>query len=352
MKTWVKMLFFLVFGINAFAFPIVTDVQDPTFSGVDSQAFHITLQKLRRVDFEQYPELEPGHQQIIELVENLLIEEDGKRPIRVVFVDSMIPNAFFYGGEEGDRVLGIHLGLLRYLTTDDQLAYILGHELEHGLSVLNHHLMNKPNEHNPLLQRVVENEVDVKSVFNRVHANGMNPYGSLDVLEILKELGDDHISPTHTMTSNRMNTMEQALTGMTRVIGERINQIDRTEIITPSLRAFLGSDEFLQKRKNTVEMSMSSYKERIDHVLGETKNLESVPENYPGRASAEVRQEYWKIRLLFLSNRTTVDEQLYGIVSDTATSGYTNCDMKVPLSEDLFEGVARTFGNDMEIRTV
>ena len=117
--------------------------------------------------------------------------------------------------------MGIHLGLLKYLTTDDQLAWVLGHELEHGLSVLDRQLMNEPNGHNPLLKRVVENEVDVKSVFNRVHTNGMNPYGALDALGILKAIGGDDISTTHTMTSNRMNTMEQELTGMTRVIGER-----------------------------------------------------------------------------------------------------------------------------------
>ena len=90
------------------------------------------------------------------------------------------------------------------------------------------------------------------------------------------------------MTSNRMNTMEQALTGMTRVIGERINRSDRTEIITPSLRAFLDSDEFLQKRKNTVEMVMSSYKERIESLaLGEIKNLESVSEDDLDSATLE-----------------------------------------------------------------
>ena len=60
-----------------------------------------------------------------------------------------------------------------------------------------------PTEHNPLLRRVIENEVDVKSVFNRVHANGMNPYGSLDVLEILKELNNDRVSedPYHDIKS-------------------------------------------------------------------------------------------------------------------------------------------------------
>ena len=53
---------------------------------------------------------------------------------------------------------------------------------------------------------------------------------------------------------------------MTRVIGERINQSDKTEITTPSLRVFLGSDEFIQKRRNTVEMVMSGSRERINHV--------------------------------------------------------------------------------------
>ena len=83
--------------------------------------------------------------------------------------------------------MSVHLGLLKYLTTDDQLAYVLGHELERELSVLNRQLMNEPNKNTiPCLSELIENEVDVKSIFNRVHANGMNPYGALDTLGILE----------------------------------------------------------------------------------------------------------------------------------------------------------------------
>ena len=349
MKIWPEILFFLAFGINAFGLPVVTDVQDPTFSKVESDEYRTKLQELRQVDFERYPELKRTYQQIIELVENLLIKEDGTRPIRVVFVDNMMLNAFFYGPRRGDRVLGIHLGLLKYLRTDDQLAWLLGHELEHGLSVLERQLMNEPQRHNPLLRRVIENEVDVKSIFNRVHANGMNPYGSLDALEILKELYGDDISDTHTMTSNRMNTMEQALTGMTRVIGERINQSDRTEIITPSLRALLDSGDFLQRRKKTVEMAIPSYKEKISHLLGEIKKLESVSAHNEW-ASFDIRNEFSRIKNSFSRNRATVDEQLYGIASDAVILDY-RLQYESAFAGDLFEGIARAFGDDMEIGT-
>ena len=264
-------------------------------------------------------------------------------------MDSMIPNAFFYGPKTGDRFVGIHLGLLKYLTTDDQLAWFLGHELEHGLSVLDPQMTDESNIHDRLLKRVVENEVDAKSVFNRVHANGMNPYGALEALGILKTTSGDDISETHTMTSNRMNTMEQELTGMTRIIGERINQSDTTEITVPSLRAFLGSDEFLQKRKNTVERSMSSYKEQINHLLDEIKNLESVSEDDLESATTKVGDEFGKIKSLFSRNKDIVDEQLYGIVSDTELLDY-ELRYESAFAKDLFEGITWVFGNDMDIK--
>ena len=82
---------------------------------------------MRRVDFDRYPELEPVYLKLIALTEKLLIEEDGTRPIRLLFWDTMTPNAFWVPTEDGgDRVLAISLGLLKLADTDDQLAYILG----------------------------------------------------------------------------------------------------------------------------------------------------------------------------------------------------------------------------------
>ena len=57
MKIWPKILFFFVFGINTFAFPVVTEVQDPTFSRIESGEVRTISQRLRQVDFERYPEL-------------------------------------------------------------------------------------------------------------------------------------------------------------------------------------------------------------------------------------------------------------------------------------------------------
>ena len=57
----------------------------------------------------------------------------------------------------------------------------------------------------------------------------------------------------------------------------------------------------------------------------------------------------WKAAIS-LRNRAVVDEQLYGIVSDAQLLDY-KLRYESAFAEGLFEGIARVFGNGMEIRT-
>ena len=348
----------ILHSVNLLAFPIVTDVQDSHFSGVEDLRARELLTQIRQVDFDKYPELKAVYQKIIALTEKLLIEEDGTRPIRLVFEDTLVPNAAFLGAVKGDRVLTITLGLLILLENDDQMAFVLGHELEHGLSVLN----EKHNRELPqssyrrdygnfmqlkLANRVAENEVDVKSVFRRVHKNGMNPYAAHEALEKLRQQGDTS-SFTHTMISNRINTVEQELTGMTRVIGERINQNNTTEILSPLTRSFLQSDGFIQSRKSNAEGLITGQKEKVDRFLGLVKGLESVPPNEMARAKSHVEGELWAMLNTFSSDKERVFADLQGAVSDTDFLDY-QLRLEGAFGQALFEGITQRFGESVEV---
>ena len=346
-------------SVNILAFPVVTDVQDPHFSGVADLSLREILTQMRQVDFDKYPELKTVYQKVIALTEKLLIEEDGTRPIRLVFEDDLVPNTFFLQTVKGDRGLIITLGMLRLLENDDQMAFVLGHELEHGLSVLN----KKHNRGLPqsgygrdngnfmqlkFVNRVAENEVDVKSVFRRVHGNGMNPYAAHEVLEKLRQYGGDTVSFTHTMISNRINTVEQELTGMTRVIGERINQNNTTEVLNPSTRSFFQSDEFIQRRRNSIESIITGQEGKTDRFLDLVKGLESVPPNEMARAKSHIDEELGAILETFSSDKRRIVTELQGVVSDTDFLDY-QLRLEGAFGQTLFEGIAQRFGDTVKV---
>ena len=353
-----RLLVAILHSVNLLAFPIITDVQDPHFSGVEDLRARELLTQIRQVDFDKYPELKTVYQKVIALTEKLLIEEDGTRPIRLVFKDDLVPNAAFLPTVKGDRVLTITLGLLRMLENDDQMAFVLGHELEHGLSVLNKkHDRGLPQseygrDHGNFMQlklinRVSENEVDVKSVFRRVHGNRMNPYAAHEVLEKLKKDGDI-FSITHTMISSRINIVEQELTGMTRVIGERINQNNTTETLDSSTRSFLDSDEFIQRRKSNVESIITGQKVKVDGFLGLVKGLESVPPNEMARAKSHIDEEFKAILETFSFDKARVVAELHRVVSARDFLDY-QLRLEGAFGQAFFGGITEQFGENVEV---
>ena len=351
-----KVLLFLALGTNAFAYPVVTAVDDPTFSGVEKPEAREHLSKLRRVDFDRYPELEPVYLKLIALTEKLLIGKDGTRPIRLLFVDDMTPNAFWmFTGSGGDRVLGIHLGLLKLADTDDQVAYVLGHELEHGLSVLNNPSetdTNTENARHALLKRVAENEVDVKSIFNRVHKKGMNPYAAREMMHKIREaVGDDVPGRTHTMWANRINTVEQELTGMTRIIGENPTEENSNGILSPQVKGFLASDGFLRRRRDNVEAMMAGYGDRVGSLLASVKSLEGLPEDEASQAQQRIKREHRALLGSLSLDRRRIDEELYGLLPEARLLDY-RLRHEAAFARTLFEGIAKAFGEGVEARSL
>ncbi len=153
-------------------------------------------------------------------------EKDGK----VYFILANDPsfNAYFIQLDKNTRVVTIHAGLLEGLENDDELAFVLGHELEHGWSTLEKYAEGLQSEmRKKLLQRVVENEVDAKSVAKRMIPAGFNPYSADDVITRWRKAAPDHLSKTHTATSSRSDTMSLALTAMRKTEGMELPSPDR-----------------------------------------------------------------------------------------------------------------------------
>lgn len=237
--------------------PVVTGVLHSNFADIADLALRDALQSLPQVDQTKYPQISHLFANTIALTQRLVIPEDGTRPIRVVFVDDMSPNLGFARTTKGPHVLLIHLGALQYFKEDGELAYTIGHELEHSLSRLNEesreqHTNSKKDFWKALnadmINRVAENEVDVKSVFRRVHKKGYSPYSAIHLIERMIHSAGDATSATHTKLSNRRNTIELELVGMSRLLGEKRNHTPQTDVLTPAVQEYFGSQDFLSMR--------------------------------------------------------------------------------------------------------
>ena len=109
-KTYFKIVYIsifiaILFSWEAYSYPVVTSVHDPSFSDIADLRAREYVTDLKRVDFKKYPELKKIYEDLIELTEKILIEEDGKRPIRLILVDDITPNAAFVPTTKGDRIV-------------------------------------------------------------------------------------------------------------------------------------------------------------------------------------------------------------------------------------------------------
>ncbi|MEW6057801.1 MAG: hypothetical protein AB1540_14430 [Bdellovibrionota bacterium] len=188
-RYWLALIFaYLVFAPVASANPVVTAI-----SADESQEFRsfITESGQRLIDPNDNT-YRGFYDAIVALAQKLVIKEDGSKPIKIVLFNNLRHNAMFVQLENGDRVLGLNIGLLRFMESDDEIAFAIGHELEHGISKIQDYIKRLDTSNRGIdqlqvlgLQRAVENEVDVQSVLRRVHASGftlMGPFITLTEL--------------------------------------------------------------------------------------------------------------------------------------------------------------------------
>jgi predicted unusual protein kinase regulating ubiquinone biosynthesis (AarF/ABC1/UbiB family) len=272
-------------AVVAHAEPPVTGVLYPDFSDIADLALRQGALQLPQVDVEKYPNLKPLLADTIALVQKLTIPEDGNRPIRVVFVDDMSPNMGFSRTTKGPHILTINLGALHYFNDDSELAYVIGHELEHSLSRLNEEARQQRTAakgdpwaelNASLVHRVGENEVDVKSVFRRVHKKGYSPYSAINLIERLIETAGDAAGDSHTKLSNRRNTIELELVGMSRLVGEKRNNAPRNEILKPEIKDFFRSKEFLDARILLAQKVATGYERLAEEFALAVKDIETA----------------------------------------------------------------------------
>lgn len=233
-----KFAFFLTFlwSITVLSLSPLPDIR--TVTSIDQ----ISSPSIRNRLNEEYlsplnPSISPKVQEltkkVTQMVRDLWLPKDGVEPIYVMVSESLIPNASLTRDKSGHPILiEVSLGLFDEIENDDELRYILGHELEHIHADIGKYveLRQQLNLNNPVesaflnsLAKAEENEADLKSVILRLHKKGYNPLAGISTLEKFQGTSGSNISATHTTNASRRHTLEMAITGLTRQMGERIN---------------------------------------------------------------------------------------------------------------------------------
>lgn len=211
------------------------------------------------VDLDSHPAMRGVADRIARMVRDLATDADGKR-IRIVLRDSMIPNASYQHGDDGESIVSVNLGLFTLIASDDELAYVLGHELEHG-----HSRLDKLDGNATVLDgRAAENEVDVRSVVYRMARAGYNPHAAVSALEKIRgEPGAVDLSKTHSVTQSRIDTVGVAIAALSRGAGlNRRFRLDTTLMVRDSFdwvqKSLIEDPAFRAKRLELAKQSMKA----------------------------------------------------------------------------------------------
>ena len=154
------------------------------------------------------------------------LETAADKPITtyVVLSRSASVNAYFLKLNAQERLVVVNAGLLFYSLNDHRTIFVLGHEYEHGWSELQDFLNQRPDTVvQKMLQRAVENEVDLKSVFKRMIPAGADPYEAFGFLRQLRNDFGSDASESHTSTASREQSGSLGITLARRELGMEIS---------------------------------------------------------------------------------------------------------------------------------
>ena len=240
LHAWALRILALTFLGLAAGYANAQDVRDASQLGdvIRQLADPELIKYLKETGIRSVPDSDlPGagevQRKITALVKKLWLSKDGTEPIYVLVADDTRVNARFVRDKDGAKMVIVNTGLLNFAENDDQLAHVLGHELEHGTSEIGEHVRSLASGVNTSLRqelqiaglnRSEEVEVDIKSVVNRVHKQGCNLYESIRLLDRMY-LTDDRPSYTHAKDETRRNLLETAVTALTRGGGEKIDAL-------------------------------------------------------------------------------------------------------------------------------
>lgn len=249
----------------------------PLASYNDKSHYHASVVELANesdlplVGLRQFHELIEVQAKLEAMVASMRLEKDGPQPIYVAILDTEAIEAMMtQDPKRKQNVIFVSLGLLRFLQSDDELAYVLGHEMEHLTSSLDAYLNAKRmgdtlTRLESRMETAVENEMDVKSVIFRVHGSGRNPHAAVEAVARFRLLGDQ-VSQTHTMTSTRENTVAMAVAAISFELGQKPNSSIRTEIIELAHR-LLSSSAYKKHLDAKVSALMQMDFSGIDNYL-------------------------------------------------------------------------------------
>lgn len=261
--------------------PTVVASNATTLSEIKNETLRKQLEQMDfpPVDPSIHPEMRIANRQVAQVLQNVVRPEDSPtgKPVEVIVADSMQTNAMFYEDDHGQRYVVVSLGLLAHVENDDELAFVIGHELEHGFSKIDPRGDREAYKEDMLrlAQRVrtTENEVDIRSIF-RIAQAGYNPHAGVSFTERMRERFGDAPSASHTMNSMRLDSLNVALTTWARVFGGnrqfRLDSESRTNTLTrPILDELLNTPSFADLQIKRFNAELGQHVSALDQELTE-----------------------------------------------------------------------------------
>ena len=182
--------------------------------------------------------------------------------IPIVIQEVDVPNAFYHTQE---HFIALSRGLLNLCENEDQLAWVLGHELGHYLRAVE----EQEDHYN---SKTEEGASDYEAVERMAKAG----YKIRESTEMLKKLSDGRISNTsffehldiHPTVSQRFSINEIAVTRARRLL--RRNDIDAELVPTRSIPTFIGEisyKDYVQSRLDADGFEEKNRQEQFDYLV-------------------------------------------------------------------------------------
>ncbi len=184
----------------------------------------------------------------------LLLKKDGDDPIPLVLLKDDSVNAFLGRWKESGekRAVFINIGLLSAVRNDDELAFVLSHELEHLTSEIEQSVRTTLKSDQledglgSLATRAVEVEVDAKAVANRMVKQGYNPRAARDFSKRLYDPYTDLGDHSHTSWRTRIVALDFTEFYLRRTKGEILPRSYRNEVLNQDTK------NLLKETKNSI----------------------------------------------------------------------------------------------------
>lgn len=182
----------------------------------------------RPLELGRHPALRPFLDRLKGMVQELVQEKDGPQGVHLILIDDISFGVELTTLPSGDRVLSINLGTIRFLESDDELAFLIGQALERGSSELAQRSQRtRESTKSPgaaiggaLLERAIDNEADVKSVLGRLIERGYDPHAAYGLLTRIIETLGDPVRLRGASLSSRRDAIALAITHWTRRLGK------------------------------------------------------------------------------------------------------------------------------------